>query len=138
MWGFKSRGCLSGAGITPRAAERLFSSKLALTGNSLVGFGDALDPILKLTVSRGQLPGHNVAATGRAPVREAWSECNSLAGSKLVLCRRKAFQAHAYRPNMAGRAANSSSQCRRGDGVIVSQAVRMDRNRFGQPVFIPD
>jgi hypothetical protein len=45
-----------------RRNEVLFASKLALTCDSLVSFGGALDPILKLAVTLRQLLGYYVAA----------------------------------------------------------------------------
>jgi len=50
------------ADIAAWAARRLFASELALTGNSLVRFGDALDPVLELAIPLWQLLGDQVAA----------------------------------------------------------------------------
>jgi hypothetical protein len=82
-------------GIAASAARRLFAKKLALTGNSLVKFGDFLDPVFKLAVPLGQLPRDYIATTGRAPIHEVCSESDFLTGQKLVLCRWTAFGAHA-------------------------------------------
>src|SRR5262249_35004501 len=76
-------------------AERLFTSKFALARNSLMRFRYVLDPVLKLAVTLGQLPGHHIAATDCASMREACNERNFLTGSKLVLCHHMAFRAHA-------------------------------------------
>lgn len=48
--------------------DPLFASKLALTCDSLVSFGGALDPILKLAVALGQLLDYDVAASDGAAV----------------------------------------------------------------------
>src|SRR5258708_14897799 len=77
------------------AASGLFTSKLALTRNSLVRFGNALDPIFKLAIPLGQLLGHHVAALSGTPLRGACSEPYSLPCSKLVLRWWTAFRAHA-------------------------------------------
>jgi hypothetical protein len=82
-------------GIAAWAARRLLTGKLALTRNSLVKFGDFLDSILKLAVSLGQLLGHHVAPTGRAPIHEVCNESDFLTGLKPVLCWWMAFRAHA-------------------------------------------
>lgn len=65
---------------------RLFAGKLAFAGNSLVRFRDALDPILKLAASLGQLPRHHVAGSARVSIREVRRESDSLTRSKLVFC----------------------------------------------------
>src|SRR5258708_13569574 len=77
------------------AASGLFTSKLALTRNALVRFGNALDPIFKLAVPLGQLFGHHAPAFGGAPLRGPCGEPHSLACSKLVLRLWMAFRAHA-------------------------------------------
>ena len=69
-------------------------SKLAFTRDSLVWFGHVLDSVLEFAVPLGQLPSYHVALTGRAPVREAWRERNSLTGSKVGLRRCIAFRVH--------------------------------------------
>jgi hypothetical protein len=76
---------------------RLFASKLALTGNSLVRFGGALDPVLKLAAPLGQLFYYHVASTACVPVCEVCRESDFLACSKLVLCHLMIFRAYMYR-----------------------------------------
>jgi hypothetical protein len=122
---------------------RLFASKLALARNPLVRFCYALDPILEFAVPLGQLPHYHVAATGCAPIRQAWSERNSLAGSKLVLCRGKAFWAHAYRPDTVSRVHQQAE-----DTVAANIAARIVSSchkpserigtAFRRPMFTPD
>jgi hypothetical protein len=82
-------------GIAAWATRRLFAKKLALTGNSLVKFGDFLDPVFKLAVPLGQLLRYYIATTGRTPIHEVCGESDFLTGQKLVLCRWTAFGAHA-------------------------------------------
>jgi hypothetical protein len=50
---------------------RSFASEFALPCYSFVGFGYALDPVLELAASVGQLLGYHVADAGRPPIREA-------------------------------------------------------------------
>jgi hypothetical protein len=64
----------------------LLTSKLALTYNSLVGFGDALDRAIELAVSFRKLLDDCVCAGCCAVAKYAYSERDSLAKSKLVIC----------------------------------------------------
>jgi hypothetical protein len=63
----------------------LITSKLALTCNSLVRFGDALDPVIELAVSFWKPLGDYVCSAC-CVVAYAFSERNSLAMSELVIC----------------------------------------------------
>ena len=58
---------------------------MALTGNSFVGFGGALFPVLTFAVWLGQLLGYHATGGDRDPVHVR-CESNSLAHSKLMLC----------------------------------------------------
>ncbi len=72
--------------IVAPATMALFTSKLALTCNSLVGFGDALDPVIELAVSFRKPLDDCVCAACRAVAQCAHSERDSLAKSELVIC----------------------------------------------------
>ena len=62
------------------------TSKLALTSNSLVGFGDALDPVVELAVSFRKPFDDRVWAACCVAAQYAFSERDSLAKSELVIC----------------------------------------------------
>ena len=64
----------------------LFTSKLAFTSNSLVGFGDALDPVVELAVSFRKRFDDRVWAACCVDAQYAFSERDSLAKSELVIC----------------------------------------------------
>ena len=64
----------------------LLRSKLAVTCNSLVRFGDALDPVTELAVSFRKRLDDCVCATCCVAAQHALSERNSLAKTKLVIC----------------------------------------------------
>ena len=64
----------------------LFTSKLALTCNPLVGFGDALDPVVELAVSFRKPLDDCVCAACCAVALYAYSKRDSLAKSELVIC----------------------------------------------------
>ena len=64
----------------------LFTSKLALTCNALVGFGDALDPVIELAVSFRKPLADYVCAACCLVAQCASSERDSLAKSELVDC----------------------------------------------------
>jgi hypothetical protein len=64
----------------------LVTSKLALTCNSLVRFGDALDPVIELAVSFWKPFGDYVCAACCVVAQCAFSERDSLAMSELVIC----------------------------------------------------
>ena len=68
------------------ATMALFTSKLALTSNSLVGFGDALDPVVELAVSFRKPFDDRVWAACCVAAQYAFSERDSLAKSELVIC----------------------------------------------------
>jgi hypothetical protein len=64
----------------------LFTSKLALTYNSLVGFGDALDRVVELAVSFRKPLDDCVCAGCCAVAKYAYSEHDALAKAELVIC----------------------------------------------------
>ena len=64
----------------------LFTSKLALTCNSLVGFGDALDPVIELAVSFRKPLDDYVCAVCCVVTQCTSNERDSLANSELVIC----------------------------------------------------
>jgi hypothetical protein len=69
------------------SAPALFASKLALTCDSLVSFGGALDPILNLAVTLRQLLGYYVAAANCTAVSadvRCQRDCLTLA--KFMVC----------------------------------------------------
>jgi len=68
------------------ATMALFTSKLAFTSNSLVGFGDALDPVVELAVSFRKPFDDRVWAACCVAAQYAFSERDSLAKSELVIC----------------------------------------------------
>ena len=68
------------------SALTLFASKLTLAYNSLVSFGGASDPILKLAVSRRQLLGYYVAAADCTAVYDVRGKRDSLARTKFMVC----------------------------------------------------
>jgi hypothetical protein len=117
------------------AQGALLTGKLALARNALVRLGNALDPIFKLAVPLGQLLGHHIAALGGAPLRGPCSEPHSLACSKPVLGWWMAFRAHAriltQRQGVPVKGKDSSPWPN-------FKSARMDWNRMGQPMFIPN
>jgi hypothetical protein len=67
--------------------EALFASKLILAGNSLVSFGGALDPILKLAVTLRQLLNYYVApADCTAVSADVRCQRHSLTLAKFMVC----------------------------------------------------
>ena len=70
----------------PARRPSLFASKLTLAYNSLVTFGGASDPILKLAVSLRQLLGYYVAAADCTAVYDVRGKRDSLARAKFMVC----------------------------------------------------
>jgi hypothetical protein len=95
---------------------RPFTSEVALAGYSLVRLGDALDSVLKLAASLGQLLDYHVAGTGRPPNREGCGQRDPLTGLKLMFCHSTSFPAH------AGARAHQRASCPPATESIIRQS----------------